>query len=289
LAGLTSVTIHAAIAVALLTLHFTGADQTLARRFQSVAIVAPNVRPTPVIRMRPKVPALVSPREFHATLHAPAPPHERIIIEAPAAPIAIEAAPQVPVTPLPATAPIIEPKVAVKAAGFTAAETSSSGPPRGSLLATGAFNTEGAGESAPARGKVTQVGGFGASGAAPSQSRARTLANAAFGDTTIAAGNAPARKAAGPAAFQPVEILSKPRPQYTDEARRKQIEGEVLLEILFGAAGEARVVRVVRGLGYGLDETAIAAAREIRFKPAQREGAAVDSAAVVHIVFQLAF
>jgi TonB family protein len=87
----------------------------------------------------------------------------------------------------------------------------------------------------------------------------------------------------------PVEILSKPRPAYTEEARRLQIEGEALVEVLFAASGEARVVRVMRGLGHGLDEAAVAAARGIRFRPAQREGGSVDSSAVVHIVFQLAY
>jgi hypothetical protein len=45
----------------------------------------------------------------------------------------------------------------------------------------------------------------------------------------------------------------------------------------------------VRGLGHGLDETAIAAANKMRFKPAMRAGQPVDSTAVVHVVFQLAY
>jgi TonB family protein len=49
------------------------------------------------------------------------------------------------------------------------------------------------------------------------------------------------------------------------------------------------VLGVTRGLGYGLDEAAIAAARQIRFKPAQQDGHAVDSTATVHIVFELAY
>ena len=85
------------------------------------------------------------------------------------------------------------------------------------------------------------------------------------------------------------EILVKPRPAYTEEARRLRIEGEVLLEVLFEASGEARVLRTIRGLGHGLDENAIAAARAIQFRPAKRGDAAVDSTAVVHIVFQLAY
>jgi TonB family protein len=87
----------------------------------------------------------------------------------------------------------------------------------------------------------------------------------------------------------PVEILFKPHPLYAPEARRLKIEGEVLVELLFAASGEARVLRVVRGLGHGLDENAIEAAHAIRFRPAKRGGEPTDSTAIVHIIFQLAY
>jgi TonB family protein len=67
------------------------------------------------------------------------------------------------------------------------------------------------------------------------------------------------------------------------------IEGEVLVEVVLEASGTVRVVRLVKGLGHGLDESAQAAAREIRFRPALKEGIPADSTAVVHIVFQLAY
>jgi TonB family protein len=86
----------------------------------------------------------------------------------------------------------------------------------------------------------------------------------------------------------PVEVLSKPTPAYTDAARRLKIEGEVVLEVEFLANGAVRVLRVLRGLGHGLDESATAAAQEIRFKPATSEGRAVDSRTTVQIVFRLA-
>jgi protein TonB len=88
---------------------------------------------------------------------------------------------------------------------------------------------------------------------------------------------------------KPVEILYKPKPQYTDEARTKKIEGEVLLQVVFTASGEVQVQRVVQGLGYGLEESAKSAARQIRFHPAQQNGHPVDSIAIVHIVFELAY
>lgn len=87
----------------------------------------------------------------------------------------------------------------------------------------------------------------------------------------------------------PVEITFKPNPVYTEEARNLKLEGEVLLEMTFFANGSLHVNRVVRGLGHGLDEAAVAAANKIRFKPALRSGAPVDSTAVVHVVFQMAY
>jgi len=86
-----------------------------------------------------------------------------------------------------------------------------------------------------------------------------------------------------------VEITDKPLPVYTQEARNLKLEGEVLLEVDFGANGQLHVNRVVKGLGHGLDEAAIAAANKMRFKPATRNGQAVASTAIVHVVFQLAY
>ena len=62
-----------------------------------------------------------------------------------------------------------------------------------------------------------------------------------------------------------------------------------LLEVSFSANGSLHVNRVVRGLGHGLDEAAIAAANKIRFKPALRNGQPMDSTAVVHVTFQMAY
>jgi TonB family protein len=86
-----------------------------------------------------------------------------------------------------------------------------------------------------------------------------------------------------------VEITYKPNPTYTEEARNLKLQGEVLLEVMFAANGQLQVNRVVRGLGHGLDEAAVAAANKMHFKPALRNGQAVDSTAIVHVVFQLAY
>lgn len=89
-------------------------------------------------------------------------------------------------------------------------------------------------------------------------------------------------------ALTPVEILFKPLPTYTQEARQMHLEGEVLVRVVFGASGDLHVEQVVKGLGHGLDEAALRAARQIRFRPARRNGQPYDSTALVHIVFELA-
>jgi TonB family protein len=86
----------------------------------------------------------------------------------------------------------------------------------------------------------------------------------------------------------PAEIISKPTPTYTAEARSLRIQGEVLLEVVLEASGSLHIVRVVRGLGHGLDDNAVKAAQQIRFRPAMRNGQPADSTVVLHIVFQLA-
>jgi TonB family protein len=119
------------------------------------------------------------------------------------------------------------------------------------------------------RGTGVQTGGFGSEQVAHSGPR---LPQADQGPPT-----------------NPVEITFKPNPVYTDEARSLKLQGEVLLEVMFGANGQLHVNRVVRGLGHGLDEAAVAAANKMRFKPALRNGQVVDSTAVVHVVFQMAY
>src|SRR5262252_4269295 len=121
------------------------------------------------------------------------------------------------------------------------------------------------------------------------RSNGKGVATGGFGAQQVAQGGGPkVIQDAGPATT-PVEITFKPNPIYTQEARDMKLEGEVLLEVSFSANGTLRVNRVVRGLGHGLDEAAIAAANKIRFKPALRYGQPVDSTAVVHVSFQLAY
>jgi TonB family protein len=133
----------------------------------------------------------------------------------------------------------------------------------GNGVGTGAVGGGGGGK------KVVESSGFSQVAAAPTPKAQQTIAS--------------------PVATQ-VEITYKPRPAYTDEAKSLKIEGDVLISVNFTASGQVQVERVVKGLGHGLDESAMAAARQIRFKPAKTaDGQPVDSQAVVHILFELAF
>jgi TonB family protein len=88
--------------------------------------------------------------------------------------------------------------------------------------------------------------------------------------------------------MQPVEILSKPSPQYTEEARRLRVQGEVVLSVVFQANGALKVVGVVKSLGHGLDQMAEEAASQILFKPALQAGKPTDFQATLRIEFRLA-
>jgi TonB family protein len=68
------------------------------------------------------------------------------------------------------------------------------------------------------------------------------------------------------------KLLSKPEPQYTEEARKNQITGTVVLKVVFSSSGQVTNIQTMRGLPNGLTEKAIAAARQIRFEPATKDG-----------------
>jgi TonB family protein len=82
-------------------------------------------------------------------------------------------------------------------------------------------------------------------------------------------------------------ILSRPEPQYTEEARRNQVTGTVVLRAVFGANGAVTNIKAVKGLPDGLTEKAIAAARQIKFVPAQKEGRNVSQYIQIEYNFNL--
>jgi TonB family protein len=155
-----------------------------------------------------------------------------------------------------------------------------------------AVTTGGFGNAAPSttsqQGGTVTTGGFGTAAASPRGAANGGDVQTAGFDRRASTPAQPAAAAAQRSIDRPVEIVFKPTPEYTDEARSARIEGTVTLELEFTATGDVRVLRVVRGLGHGLDEAAERAALRIRFKPAQSsDGRPVDSRATVHITFRL--
>lgn len=125
------------------------------------------------------------------------------------------------------------------------------------------------------------VGGTGRPGVTGS------VAQTSFGSTIGPAPTQVAVKQNEPA-FVPPVVISEPHPTYTAEAAQLRIQGEVTLQVRFLASGQVEVLRVVNGLGHGLDEQAKHVAEQIRFKPAQRDGHPVDHTTLIHVTFQLA-
>jgi TonB family protein len=158
-------------------------------------------------------------------------------------------------------------------------------------MPTGPGSGNGTGGANGARGVVVSSG-FG-NGVAVSDTRPvqrAVVQQAGFGSADV-----PAPPTSGPHTAQtiapkivPAEILWKPVPIYTEDARKQKVEGEVLVEAVLEASGKVRVLRVVRGLGHGLDEEAVKEAGQLRFKPALRDGQPSDSTVVLHVVFQIA-
>lgn len=204
----------------------------------------------------------------------------------------------------------IEPPKPVQMAGFDAPAAHAAPIDTKRTTSVGAFDTTPATvrpQPGSDRPNVVAEAGFGTGMASQAlQSLPRQVALAGFGATRIEtpapsggsvkttdfdATQPPRVSAPAPRPVRvddPVEVLTKPTPVYTDEARALKIEGDVVLEVDFTAAGEVRVVRVVRGLGHGLDESATRAALGMRFKPARSAGRPIDFRTTIHIMFRLA-
>jgi periplasmic protein TonB len=83
------------------------------------------------------------------------------------------------------------------------------------------------------------------------------------------------------------EAVSTPDPEYTDEARRAKTQGTCVLWLIVDSNGHPRNIRVVRGLGYGLDAKALEAVQQWRFKPSLKDGKPVDVQISVEVAFHL--
>lgn len=85
----------------------------------------------------------------------------------------------------------------------------------------------------------------------------------------------------------PIKILSKPRASYTDKARNANRQGSIMVAVLLGANGRVLHVMVLRGLGYGLDEQAVAAASRIVFEPKKKNGIPVSTVIKFEYTFSI--
>jgi TonB family protein len=85
----------------------------------------------------------------------------------------------------------------------------------------------------------------------------------------------------------PPRLMREVKAAYTEEARQRNLEGAVVLEIVVRRDGSVSDVKLVDGLGAGLNERAMAAVRQWRFSPATRFGQAVDVIVEVEVEFKL--
>jgi TonB family protein len=159
--------------------------------------------------------------------------------------------------------------------------------PRGVVGSTGIGNGTKSGSNAGVVGKVASAGIPGATGTGNGNAyTGGKVASAGIPAVQQAAVATPAANAVPKSTN--LEVLSKPAVQYTAEARQLRVQGDVVLRVTFTANGQVIIQGVVHGLGHGLDEEARRVAQQIRFRPATRNGQAVDLTTNITITFQLA-
>jgi len=159
--------------------------------------------------------------------------------------------------------------------------------PHGVVGSTGIGNGLKSGSNAGVVGKVAQAGVPGGTGTATT-GYAGPVGHVASAGIPQAVVASPIQQVAAAPTGTSIEVLSKPSVQYTSEARQLHIQGDVVLKVTFTATGQVVVQGVMRGLGHGLDEEARRVAQQIRFRPATKNGQAVDATTTITITFQLA-
>jgi protein TonB len=97
-------------------------------------------------------------------------------------------------------------------------------------------------------------------------------------------GGGPYRPGSG---IEPPRLVREVKAEYTEEARRRGITGDVVLEIVVRRDGSVGDITVLQGRGAGLDQRAVAAVRQWRFSPARRRGEPVDVLVEVAVEFTL--
>jgi len=97
-------------------------------------------------------------------------------------------------------------------------------------------------------------------------------------------GGGPYRPGSG---ITPPSLLREVKPDYTQDARRRGTEGDVVLEIVVRRDGSVGELKIIQSLGSGLDQRAVDAVRQWRFSPARRHGTPVDVVVEVAVEFKL--
>lgn len=157
--------------------------------------------------------------------------------------------------------------------------------PHGVVGSTGLGNGSRAGSNAGVYGHVASAGALGGTGTAQGAFAGGRIGSAGIPQATAAT---PTTMAKVEPASTNLEVLSKPPVRYTAEARDLKVQGDVILRVTFTAQGHVVVDSVVHGLGHGLDEEARRVAEQIRFRPATKNGQAIDLTTNITITFQLA-
>lgn len=286
--------IQAIVVALLLIITLTTTTPVLIqKKYSAISLVAPTlsnpspvrlpvarVSVPPVAVSSPALPAVAAP----TSIPAPRSPRVEWTVDVPAPP---------------APKPVLQPNYPAQIPAMPVAKpvhTGSFGDPNGvpvqqptsatsrapALASVGSFGTSATGTARPS-GRGVATGAFGTQSGASGQAN-KSVKSVDFSEPALAKAQTVAARVSP---IAPVAIQSKPAPVYTEEARRLRVEGDVVVQVVFSATGEIRIVGVVKGLGHGLDEAAVAATRQIRFTPARRDGQFVDYPATIHVVFAL--
>ncbi len=264
-----SSTVHVLVAIAVLVTTFNLAPRA--------AALAPDNRSADPMRLiflatpgpgggggggglRQNVPAPKAMREGRRAISSPVPPHQEPdpIVPAPLRP---EPKPdplkaeQLPVVVAPIITAPADTRSRVGVMEQTTAENERRGPGAGGGAGSGTGGGLGAGDGAG-------------------------IGEGSGGGT----GGGPYRPGSG---INPPRLLKEVRADYTEDARRRGLSGEVVLEIVVRRDGTVGDIRILQGLGGGLNERASEAVRQWRFAPAERRGTPVDVIVEVAVEFKL--
>ena len=256
---------------------------------------------TPIVidstpKFQPSVRGYIPPVVAKLVVPKPSPTVKPLILEPPKVEMQSKSAPALPAPPAPLPKPIVQ------VGAFLPTQEKPTLPKStlSSQVQTGGFGdpngVKGVGDG-KSKLTVASLGSFGmpsgpgygnGTGGAHGKTGVGGAVQASGFDST-ATGSLPAAKVPVPHdTGKPVEILDHIKPTYTEEGRRRGIQGEVLLRVKLTANGQVSILKVLQGLGFGLDEQACSAAERIKFKPAEHNGQPIDSEVTVHVIFELA-